>query len=297
MEMDTPSDRSAIFEQYRARLFGIAYRMTGSQEDAEDLVQETYLRWHQTDAAAVRTPEAWLVAVVTRLSVDRLRRLASERAAYEGTWLPEPLRTAESSTPAHEAELASDLSIAFLVLLERLAPEERAALLLHEVFDWSYGEIARTLGRSAAACRQIVHRARERVRRDRPRFPVPPEAKEHLLERFLAALAADDEAALLSLLASDVTFAADGGGRVPSVRRVVRGADRVARLLLGYERKARGIITQRIEWLNGEPAIVAYVADRVVFTMAVETDGERVHACYRVLNPAKLRRLGDLHGG
>ena len=270
--------------------------MTGSQEDAEDLVQEAYLRWHQTDAAAVRAPEAWLVAVVTRLAVDRLRRLATERAAYDGTWLPDPLRTTEGNSPAREAELASDLSIAFLILLERLAPEERAALLLHEVFDWSYDEIARTLDRNAAACRQIVHRARERVRRERPRFPVAPQAKEHLLQRFLTALAADDEAAVLSLLASDATFAADGGGKVPSVRRVVRGADRVARLLLGYERKGRGIVTQRIEWLNGEPAIVSYVADRVVFTTAVETDGDRVLACYRVLDPAKLRRLGDLHG-
>ena len=292
--MDAPTDRATTFEHYRPRLFGIAYRMLGSIEDAEDLVQETYLRWHRADAAAVRTPEAWLVAVISRLSIDRLRRLATERAAFDGTWLPEPLPTDERTVPDRRAELASDLSMAFLVLLERLAPEERAALLLRDVFDWGYDEIARVLEKSAAACRQLVHRARERIRRDRPRFPVPADAKAALVGRFLDALAADDERALLALLADDATFAADGGGKVPSVRRVVRGAVRVARLLLGYEHKGRGLVTHQIEWLNGEPAVVTYAGSRVVFATSVDTDGERIFACYRVLDPDKLRRLGRL---
>ena len=211
--------------------------------------------------------------------------------AYDGTWLPEPLAS-ERERPDFRAELASDLSMAFLVLLERLSPEERAALLLHDVFDWGYDEIARTLEKSEAACRQLVHRARERVRRVRPRFPVPADAKERLLGRFLAALAADDEREVLALLAQEATFAADGGGKVPSVRRVVRGAERVAKLLLGYERKGRGLVTHRLGWLNGEPAIVTYAGDRVVFTTSVDTDGERILACYRVLDPEKLRHVG-----
>ncbi len=284
-------DRAATFERYRARLFGIAYGMLGSVEEAEDVVQEAYLRWHRAEVDAVRTPEAWLVAVVSRLGIDRLRKVATERAAYDGTWLPEPLAS-DRERPDFQAELASELSMAFLVLLERLGPEERAALLLHDVFDWGYDEIARTLEKSEAACRQLVHRARERVRRVGPRFPVPGNAKERLLGRFLDALAADDEQEVLALLAEDATFAADGGGRVPSVRREVRGAERVAKLLLGYERKGRGLVTHRIRWLNGEPAIVTSVGNQVVFTTSVETDGERIFACYRVLDPEKLRRVG-----
>jgi len=290
--MESSDDRAALFEPYRPRLFGIAYRMLGSAEDAEDLVQETYLRWHQADPAAMRAPEGWLVAVVTRLAIDRLRRRATERAAYVGSWLPEPIPTDDRLVPDRQAELASDLSMAFLVLLERLAPEERAALLLRDVFDWGYDEIARVLEKGEAACRQLVHRARERVRRDRPRFPVPADAKERLLDRFLAALAADDEEALLSLVAADVTFTGDGGDKMPSVRRVVRGASRVVRLLLGYERKGRGLVTHRLAWLNGEPTVVTSAGGRVVFTTSFDTDGERILACYRVLNPDKLRRVG-----
>jgi RNA polymerase sigma-70 factor (ECF subfamily) len=181
-------DRASVFEHYRPRLFGIAYRMLGSVEDAKDLTQETYLRWHQADAAAIRAPEGWLVAVVTRLSIDRLRHATLERESYVGDWLPEPIATDGPSAPDRQAELASDLSMAFLVLLERLAPEERAAFLLREVLDADYGEIARVLEKSEPACRQMVHRARARVREDRTRFPVAPEAKERLAHRFLAAL-------------------------------------------------------------------------------------------------------------
>jgi len=291
-----PDDRATLFERYRSRLFGIAYRMLGSVDDAEDVVQETYLRWHRADVDAVRAPEAWLVAVASRLSIDRLRKRTAERAVHEGTWLPEPLAADPRTVPDFRAELASDLSMAFLVLLERLTPDERAALLLHDVFEWGYDEIARTLEKSEAACRQLVHRARERVRRVRPRFSVPAEAKERLVGRFLEALAADDEREVLSLLAEDATFAADGGGKVAAVRRVVSGAQRVAKLLLGYERKGRGLVAHRIRWLNGEPAVVTYAGDRVVFTTSVDTDGERILALYRVLDPDKLRRVGTTEG-
>ena len=276
------------FERHRPRLFGIAYRMLGSVEDAEDVVQESFLRWDDADPAEVRSAEAWLVAVTTRLAIDRLRRAATERRHYAGNWLPEPIATAPEAAD-RRAELASDLSMAFLVLLERLAPEERAALLLRDVFDAGYGEMARVLERSEAACRQLVHRARERVRGQRTRFRVPAETHERLLERFLAALGADDQEALLALLAEDATWTADGGGKVPATRRVVRGASRIVRLVLGFERKGRGMVRHDIVWLNGEPAIVTHAGNRLLFTTSAETDGERIVAFYRVLNPDKLR--------
>jgi len=293
MNDDPRSGDVGEFERHRARLFGIAYRMLGTVEDAEDVLQEAYLRWHQADPAAVRTPEAWLVAVTTRLSIDRLRRAAAEREHYVGDWLPEPIAT--DPPPDRQAEMASDLSMAFLVLLERLAPEERAALLLHDVFDTGYAEIARVLEKSEPACRQLVHRARARVRGDRARFPVPVETKERLVEQFLAAIGADDKDGVLALLAEDATWTSDGGGKVRASRRVVRGADRVARLVLGLERKWGRIVRHEVVWLNAEPAIATYVGDRLAFTTSVDTDGERLVAFYRVLNPEKLRHAESGH--
>jgi RNA polymerase sigma-70 factor (ECF subfamily) len=171
------NDRLAIFAEHRARLFGIAYRMLASVEDANDVVQETYLHWHIADATMIRAAEGWLVAVTTRLSIDRLRRVSLEREMYSGDWLPEPIATDAPSNPDRSAGIASDLSMAFLVLLERLAPEERAAFLLREVLNADYDEIARVLDKSPAASRQIVHRARARVRDDHPRFAVTAAAR------------------------------------------------------------------------------------------------------------------------
>lgn len=286
-----PPDRTQVFEHYRPRLFGIAYRMLGTVEDAEDLVQEAYLRWHETDEAAVRSPEAWLVAVVTRLSIDRLRRAATERAAYVGQWLPEPYGAGEREAPDRPVEIASDLSMAFLVLLERLSPEERAAFLLREVFNTPYSEIAQVLNKGESACRQIVHRARERVRGDRPRFPAAPEAQERLLHRFISALTAGNQGELLALVGEGATWTADGGGKVSSTIEVVRGADRIVRMLLGWERKGAGRSVHRVGWVNGEPAIITSVDGQVFATTSVETDADRILAFYRVLNPEKLRRV------
>ena len=282
-----------IFERYRPRLFGIAYRMLGSVHDAEDIVQETSLRWHQADAAAVRAPEGWLVAVTTRLSIDRSRRAATEREFYAGTWLPEPLGTEQAFRPDRQVEMASDLSMAFLVLLERLAPDERAALLLRDVFDSDYEEISRVLEKSEAACRQLVHRARQRVRGDKTRFPVAAETKERLLEQLLSRLAADDQDGVLALIAEDATWVSDGGGRVAATRRLVRGGGRIARLLIGVERKWYKRSDHRITWINDEPAIATYVDGRLKCTTSVATDGERLLAFYRVLNPDKLRHVDD----
>jgi RNA polymerase sigma-70 factor (ECF subfamily) len=280
------------FEALRPRLFGIAYRMLGTVADAEDVVQDAWLRWEQADTREIRSAEAWLVTVTTRLSIDRLRAATVERERYVGDWLPEPLATPAPSAADRQVELASDLSLAFLVLLERLAPEERAALLLRDVFDTGYDEIARVLEKSEPATRQIVHRARTRVRGERTRFPVAAETKERLLERFLAALHADDQETLLSLVADEATWTSDGGGVVPAARKMVRGGQHVVRLVLGLERKWGDIVVHRLAWLNGEPAILTTHDGRLVFTTSVDTDGERLINFYRVLNPEKLRSAG-----
>ena len=291
---DTPS--LSIFNRHRDRLFGIAYRMLGTVADAEDVLQDVYLRWHQADHAAVQNAEAWLVAVTTRLSIDRSRAAATERERYVGSWLPEPIATSAESVTDRNAELASDLSMAFLVLLERLAPEERAALLLRDVFDAGYDEIARVLEKSETACRQMVHRARTRVRGERARFDVPVETKERLLEQFLAALHADDRDAMMAVIAEDATFVADGGGKVSAIRNVIHGASRIARFLLGIESKWGGETRHVVQWINGEPAIVTYHGEQVFCTTSVESDGGHITAFYRVLNPEKLRHASPLHG-
>ena len=284
-------DRADTFQQHRPRLYGIAYRMLGSKADAEDMLQEAYLRWHQADTERVRIPEAWLTTTITRLCIDRLRAARIEREAYVGPWLPEPLIGEEVAPPDRKTELASDLSVAFLVVLERLAPEERAAFLLHEVFDCGYPEIARVLGKNEASCRQIVHRARERVHRDRPRFQVSEAARIRLLEKFVAALHAEDQQALLALFAEDATWTSDGGGKAKAARKVVRGAERVARFAVGVFRRYLGRLTQRVVSINGEPGLLMCLDGRPASVMSIDSDGLRILAVFIVLNPDKLKGI------
>jgi RNA polymerase sigma-70 factor (ECF subfamily) len=276
------------FEALRGRLFGLAYRMLGSRAEAEDIVQEAYLRWHETDRRQIENPEAWLVTAATRLAIDRLRRLKTEREAYTGPWLPEPMVT-RTPSPDYHLDLADDLSIAFLTLLERLAPEERAAFLLHDVFDVGYGEIAGVLDRSEAACRQVVHRARERVRSDRKRFEVSDSAKTSMLEKFVAAMEARNEQALLALFAPDASWTADGGGKVGAAPHPILGAERIARLVIGLREKfwADGRVIE-VASINGEPGLCIRDGDRLTATMSIATDGERIYAVYAVVNPDKL---------
>jgi RNA polymerase sigma-70 factor (ECF subfamily) len=284
-----PQSASSIvtFEALRGRLFGLAYRMLGSRADAEDLVQEAYVRWHEHDPATIANAEAWLVTTTTRLAIDRLRRLKTEREAYVGPWLPEPI--VSDAPPDRHLDLAEDLSMAFLTLLERLAPEERAAFLLHDVFDVGYTEIARVIDRSEAACRQIVHRARERVRGDRKRFDASESDKTRMLERFTAALHARDEQALLGLFAADATWTADGGGRTAAGPRPVEGAERIAKLLIGLREKfwapnrSLDLVT-----VNGEPGLAIHDGGRLTATISIATDGEHIFAAYAVVNPDKL---------
>jgi RNA polymerase sigma-70 factor, ECF subfamily len=290
--MTDPSTPAERFQALRGRLFGLAYRMVGSRADAEDLVQQAYLRWHQADRDRIESAEAWLVTTTTRLALDRLRRLKTERDAYTGPWLPEPIVGAgpPASAPDQHLDLADDLSMAFLTLLERLAPEERAAFLLHDVFEVDYRAIAAVIGRSEAACRQVVHRARERVRGERKRFETTEAAKEALLHRFLAAVEARDEQALLALFAPDASWTADSGGKTPAAPRPILGAERIARLVIGLREKFWQAGRHfEIAIVNGETAICLVESERLVATMSIATDGHHIRAVYAVLNPDKLR--------
>jgi RNA polymerase sigma-70 factor (ECF subfamily) len=288
-------DRGLAFEQARRRLWDIAYRMLGSRADADDMVQETYLRWRRVEVDRIQRPEAWLVTTLTRACIDRLRKARKERETYVGPWLPEPL-VGEPAASGHEAaELASDLSVALLVVLERLAPEERAAFLLHEVFDSGYDDIAQILGKSEGACRQIVSRARRRVRADRPRVQVSAAARARLLEGLVRAVQARDKDALVRLVAEEATWTTDGGGRSRTARKVIYGADRIVRLLLGLSRRYLHRAVFRTVIVNGEPGLAVMEGDRLQAIWTIRTDGVRLLDVYNVMNPDKLRavRLGD----
>jgi RNA polymerase sigma-70 factor, ECF subfamily len=291
----TTDDHGPAFEQARRRLWDMAYRMLGSRADADDMVQEAYLRWRRAAVDRIQSPEAWLVTAVTRACIDRLRKARKERETYVGPWLPEPLVGEPAASGDEAAELASDLSVALLVVLERLAPEERAAFLLHEVFDSGYDDIARMLGKSQAACRQIVSRARRRVRADRPRVQVSAAARALLLEALVRAVRARDKDALVRLVADEATWTTDGGGKTRTARKVIHGADRIVRFLLGISRRYLHRAVFRTVIVNGEPGLALLEDDRTQAIWTIRTDGVRVLDFYNVMNPDKLRavRLGD----
>ncbi len=306
--MDSPVDAAArvnfhldTFESQRSRLRGLAYRMLGSVGDADDVLQDAYLRWHAAQADGrtdgVRVPAAWLTTMVTRLCIDRLRTVQAERAAYVGPWLPEPwMGGTEASdrtedAPDHRLDRAADLSVAFLLLLERLAPEERAALLLHDVFEVGYGDIAETLGKTEAACRQVVSRARSRVQQDRPRFAADEAARRRLLDSYLAAGQTGDTGTLLRILAPNASYSSDGGGKAWAARNVIVGAAKIARLLVGVSPKLPPRLVHRTTRINGEVGQVSYLDGRPWSALTFDTDGERITAVYRVLNPDKLAHL------
>lgn len=286
--MSALQDRSSEFERHRHRLFSIAYRMLGSRADADDVLQDAYLRWHRRAPRELNSPEAWLVTTVTRLCIDRLRALRTERERYVGPWLPEPLIGDAAPGADAQAELSSSLSIAFLVVLEELTPDERAAFLLHEVFDTGYVEIARILGKGQAACRQIVSRARRRVRERRPRMRVSEAARRGILERFAHAIQTQDKTALLTLLADGASWTSDGGGKARAALKVIRGHERVARFALGVLGRHRDVLEFETIAANGEPALALRVQGTLLSVITVNTDGARILDVYTVLNPSKL---------
>jgi RNA polymerase sigma-70 factor, ECF subfamily len=284
---------SAAFAENRGRLWSIAYRMLGSRADADDAVQDAYLRWHGVHAAEIRSPQAWLVTTVTRLCLDRLKALRTEREHYTGPWLPEPI-VEEAPAPDQAVELASELSVALLAVLERLAPEERAAYLLHEMFDSGYDDIAKILGKSEAACRQIVSRAVKRVRAERPRVQVSAEAQRRLLDGLVQALQTRDQEGLLKILAKDSAWTSDGGGKARAALKVIHGAERVARFGTGVFHKVRQFVTFRPVVVNGEPGYAALYNGVLFSVITIRTDGERILDIYSILNPDKLRAV-ELH--
>jgi RNA polymerase sigma-70 factor (ECF subfamily) len=275
------------FARHRSLLFTVAYEMLGSASDAEDVVQETWLRWAGVDHAEVRDPRAYLVRVATRQALNRLRTVARRREDYVGEWLPEPLLTAPDV--AADVELAESVSIAMLTVLETLGPAERAVFVLREVFDVPYDEIAVAIGKSPAAVRQIAHRARDHVAARRPRMPVSTTEQQQAVDRFLTAVRNGDVQGLLDVLAPDVVVVADGGGIAPAVRRPIEGAERVAGLLI------KGFRTVDFEakavWLNGSPAIRLDIGGQVDTAVSLTVEDGRITRIYAVRNPHKLARL------
>lgn len=282
------------FDRLRPRLMGIAYRMLGSVAEAEDVVQDAWLRWHEAATDALQSAEAWLVSVVTRLSIDRLRAAKVRREHYVGTWLPEPLVSDSPASPEQLLERADNLSVAFLALMERLTPEARAAFLLREVFDADYGEVARVLGKSEAACRQLVHRAKAQLRDERPRFPVDRTAHERLLQGFAQAAMKGDLKQIKALLAEQVELVGDGGGKVPSFGKVLRGRDRLAHLYYAVALRARGSLQMVLAEVNGMPGLLRYVNGELESVQSFETDGVHILRIHSQRNPDKLLNVRPL---
>jgi RNA polymerase sigma-70 factor (TIGR02957 family) len=277
------------FVTHRGLLFTVAYEMLGSAVDAEDVVQETWLRWADVNQAEVRDPRPYLVRIVTRQAMNRLRSVSRRREEYVGEWLPEPLLT--SPDVAEDAELAENVSIAMLTILETLGPAERAVFVLHEVFETPYDEIAEVVGKTPAAVRQIAHRAREHVAARRPRMQVGRSEQEAILQRFVVAVTSGDVQGLLEVLAPDVVLIADGGGLVPAARKPLIGAERVVPFLARVADLSDLVV--RTAWLNGMPGARFTVAgDKTAVSLVIEND--LITRIYAIRNPNKLGRLEEV---
>jgi RNA polymerase sigma-70 factor (ECF subfamily) len=277
---------------YRGRLLGLAYRMLGSRSDAEDVVQDAYLRF--AGAREVQNPEAFLVTVVTRLCLDRLRSAKAQREIYVGPWLPEPVVDAEGLSPDAATEFADDLSFALLLALDRLSPLERAAFLLHDVFDIQFAEVAQMIDRTEVACRQLATRARRAVREARPAPPAPPDNHARLLSAFGEAVVSGDVSRLAGMLREDAIALTDGGGRKTAALNPIKGADKIARFFVSLAAKNtdRNV---RIEpaVINGILGALIYIDGKVDHSVSMAIDGERIAAIYIVRNPDKLRHVPD----
>jgi RNA polymerase sigma-70 factor (ECF subfamily) len=291
MKMTVGNFDDAVFGEQRPVLFGLAYRMLGSVADAEDVVQEAFLRWQAADRGDVQSPRAFLTTVATRLAVDQLRRRQRERETYIGPWLPEPLVT-DDAMQESRAELAESLSLAFLTLLEKLQPLERAVFLLHDVFQYSHDEIAAIVEKSPENCRQILARAKQHLAAARPRFRPEPARQQALLEQFLATCQSGDVPAHARMLVEDVVLMSDGGGKVQAARKSIRGPDMVARALVGLARKTAGAFTIRFVSLNGARSVLLCAPGGIDSALNLEfTADGRIAAVHIVRNPEKLGRL------
>ena len=293
------SDREQLLDELRPVSFGIAYRMLGSVSEAEEVVQEALLRIHQALEAGeeIQSPAAFTATVTTRLAINELRSARVRRESYFGEWLPEPIITDSEDDPARHAETADSLSVAMLVLLERLSPEQRAVLLLHDVFDYRYPEIAVIVGKSEDNVRQLATRARRHVEQNRPRFQTTREQREELAQRFLAAAEQGDLAGLETLLAADVRLTGDGGGKVPALARSLGGRTRVARTMINWLRLAArlpGASWQPTEVNGGAGVVFRDAEGRLISVIALDVAAGQISSISSVVNPDKLSHLGPV---
>ncbi len=286
-------DSAQSFETHRGHLTGLAYRMLGSLAEAQDVVQEAYLRWHRARGReTVEDPRAFLSRTVTRLCLDQLKSARARREVYVGPWLPEPVLDPDSLATGTATEYAHDLSVALMLTLERLSPPERAAFLLHDVFDMDFEEVAGALGRTADSCRQLAARARAKVRASRPRFRTSPEQCERLAAAFGAAVRSGDAQTIAALLARDATYYSDGGGKITSALRPITGRDKIARLLASLSRKTLLAHTQlRPSRINGLPGFIVELPTGLLFTAAIDFRDGLIANIYLVGNPDKLRHV------
>jgi len=280
------------FNEYRSLLFSIAYRMVGTVADAEDVLQDAFIRWQQASHDEIRSSRAFLVTIVSRLCINHLQTARVQREEYVGQWLPEPVVTDPASDPASSLAADESLSMAFLVLLERLTPVERAVFLLREVFDYDYAEIAESLSRSEANCRQILRRAKEHVHAARPRFTPSAREQNDLLPQFVQATTKGDLDGLLTLLASDVVLHTDGGGKARALPNLIHGATSVARAILGGIRKfaPQNHVIRLVE-INGEPGFVTYIDGQPASALVLHSGDDLIQAIYVITNPTKLAHL------
>jgi RNA polymerase sigma-70 factor, ECF subfamily len=290
--------QDVAYAEFRPLMLSIAYRMTGSVSDAEDIVQEAFLRLHRVlrDGGSVDSTKAWLATATTRLAISHLRSARVRRESYVGAWLPEPLVADRADDPAERAEMSDSLSMAFLVLLESLSPTERAVFLLHEVFGYDYKQIAEIIGKSEQNCRQISVRARQHIDQGRPRFEASRQQREEVARRFFAATAGGDLAGLLELLAPDVVSVGDGGGKAWALTKPMHGRDRVAKFMLGLARRGPALgASFDVAWVNGQPGAIIHDAQGgVISVFALDVTDGKVQAVWSVVNPDKLHHLGPV---
>jgi RNA polymerase sigma-70 factor (ECF subfamily) len=284
-----------VFDQYRSLLFGVAYRMLGSAADAEDMLQEAFIRWQHVSPVEIKSPKAMLVTIITRLCINHVQSARVKREEYFGQWLPEPLLTGPRENPLLAFEMGESLSLAFLVLLERLTPMERAALLLRDVFDYAYSEIASILEQTETNCRQILRRARQRVKEEHRRFDASHEQRAELLRRFSEASMKGDMEGLVALLAKEAVFYSDGGGKAPALPKPIHGARNIARgILEGLRRRVPKNLVRRFVEINGKPGIVSYVDERPFSVFSLDVSDGMISKIYVITNPEKLKRLPQL---
>jgi RNA polymerase sigma-70 factor, ECF subfamily len=287
--------RLATFDQHRGLLFSIAYRMLGTIADAEDMLQETFIRWHQSADQNVRSPRAFLVTIISRLCLNHLQSARVQREEYVGEWLPEPLLTDPNSDPLRTLKIDESVSMAFLVLLERLTPIERAVFLLHEIFSYKHTEIAEILNQSAANCRQVLRRARQHVGAVGHRFKATVQESTDLLDRFLRATRTGDMEGLITLLARDVVLHSDGGGKAAALPKQIRGAEKVGRAILhAMQKTVPKDLVGHVAEVNGRPAIIGYVDGKPFSVVSMSVSNGQIKDVFVITNPDKLARVPPL---